>query len=48
MTITVSDGRSTTTADIAVEVRAGGKDAPAAVADHVTAIAGIDTKVSPS
>jgi hypothetical protein len=47
VTITVSDGRSTTTADIAVEVRAGGKDAPAAVADHVTAIAGIDTKVSP-
>ncbi|MDJ0352075.1 MULTISPECIES: Ig-like domain-containing protein [Micrococcaceae] len=47
VTVTVSDGRSSTEGKITVDVRAAGALPPIANADHVVAVAGVDTLIAP-
>ena len=47
VTVTVSDGRSTTDGKVTVDVRAPGALPPIANADHVVAVAGVDTVIAP-
>ncbi|MHC6591122.1 Ig-like domain-containing protein [Arthrobacter sp. C152] len=47
VTVTVSDGRSTTEGKITVEVRPPGALPPIANADHLVAVAGADTVITP-
>ncbi|WP_426998697.1 Ig-like domain-containing protein [Pseudarthrobacter sp. N5] len=47
VTVTVSDGRSSTEGKITVDVRAPGVLPPIANADHVLAVAGVDTVIAP-
>ncbi len=47
VTVTVSDGRSTTEGKVTVDVRAPGALPPIANADHVVAVAGVDTVIAP-
>ncbi|MET3172201.1 UNVERIFIED_ORG: hypothetical protein ABIB52_000025 [Arthrobacter sp. UYCu721] len=47
LTVTVSDGQATTEGKITVDVRAAGALPPIANADHVIAVAGADTVITP-
>ncbi|HSO15728.1 MAG TPA: Ig-like domain-containing protein, partial [Arthrobacter sp.] len=47
VTVTVSDGRSTTEGKVTVDVRAAGALPPIANADHLVAVAGVDTVIAP-
>ncbi|MDQ0732833.1 Ig-like domain-containing protein [Arthrobacter sp. B1I2] len=47
VTVTVSDGRSTAEGKVTVDVRAPGALPPIANADHVVAVAGVDTVIAP-
>nr|WP_321164509.1 Ig-like domain-containing protein [Arthrobacter sp. Soil763] len=47
ITVTVSDGRSTAEGKVAVEVRPAGALPPIANADHLVAVAGVNTVISP-
>ncbi len=47
VTLTVSDGQSTAEGKVTVDVRAAGALPPIANADHVVAVAGVDTVIAP-
>ena len=47
LTVTVSDGRATAEGKITVDVRAPGALPPVANADHIIAVAGVDTVIAP-
>ena len=47
ITVTVSDGRSSAEGKVTVDVRAPGALPPIANADHVVAVAGVDTVITP-
>src|SRR3712207_8804335 len=47
VTVTVSDGRATAEGKITVDVRAPGALPPIANADHLVAVAGVDTVIAP-
>ncbi|MGO4122733.1 Ig-like domain-containing protein, partial [Arthrobacter sp. YAF16] len=47
VTVTVSDGRSTAEGKVTVEVRPPGALPPIANADHLVAVAGVDTVIAP-
>ncbi|MGG6380922.1 Ig-like domain-containing protein [Paenarthrobacter sp. NEAU-H11] len=47
VTLTVSDGQSTTEGKVTVDVRASGALPPIANADHVVAVAGVDAVIAP-
>ncbi|UVJ40784.1 Ig-like domain-containing protein [Arthrobacter sp. CJ23] len=47
VTLTVSDGQSTAEGKVTVDVRAPGALPPIANADHVVAVAGVDTVIAP-
>ncbi|WP_332761045.1 Ig-like domain-containing protein [Pseudarthrobacter sp.] len=47
VTVTVSDGQSTAEGKVTVDVRAPGALPPIANADHVVAVAGVDTVIAP-
>lgn len=47
VTVTISDGATTATGKVYIDVRADGALAPVANADHVTAVAGQDLVISP-
>ncbi|KUM37796.1 hypothetical protein AR539_07840 [Arthrobacter sp. EPSL27] len=47
LTVTVSDGQSSTEGKITVDVRAPGALPPIANADHLVAVAGVDTVIAP-
>jgi hypothetical protein len=47
VTVTVSDGRSTTEGQVTVDVRPAGALPPIANADHLVAVAGVDTVIAP-
>ncbi|WP_104172634.1 Ig-like domain-containing protein [Arthrobacter sp. Y81] len=47
VTLTVSDGQSTAEGKVTVDVRAPGALPPTANADHIVAVAGVDTVIAP-
>ncbi len=47
ITVTVSDGQSTTDGQVTIDIRSAGALPPVANADHVVAVAGVDTVIAP-